>query len=238
MELSLRMKQVAGMVDPCQVVADIGCDHGYISIYLVEQGIAGHVIAMDVRTGPLSKAREHIMKKGLTDQIQCRLSDGMEGLEVGEADTVIAAGMGGPLIIRILERGIEKGQKIKTFVLQPQSEIPEVRRYLHRIGYEIVQEHMLYEDGKYYTVIKAGRQEPVRWEEVGYRYGKLLLEEQSPVLYQYLQKEYQQMADLMKELQRQNTEKAKKRFRELALCLEWNREAQEYYETTNNYELV
>lgn len=238
MELSLRMKQVADMVEPCRMIADVGCDHGYVSIYLIDQGIAEGAIAMDIRPGPLSRARENVARKGLQNRIQCRLSDGLESLKDGEADTVIIAGMGGPLMIGIIDRGMKRGQKIKTLVLQPQSEIPEVRRYLHSVGYELVQEHMLYEDGKYYTVMKAIKQEPVSWKPVEYEYGKCLLKEQSEVLYQYLRKEYQQLLDLRSELQKQNTEKAQKRFQELSVQLEWNGEAQKYYEVTNDYELV
>lgn len=238
MELSLRMKQVADMVEPCRVIADVGCDHGYVSIYLIEQDIAESAIAMDIRPGPLARARENVARKGMQNQIQCRLSDGLEGLNIGEADTIIIAGMGGPLMIGILERGLAKGQRINTLVLQPQSEIPEVRRYLHSVGYELVQEHMLYEDGKYYTVMKAKQQRPVLWNPVEYEYGKYLLKERSEVLYQYLRKEHQQLMDLKAKLKKQNTEKAQKRFQELSVCLEWNREAQKYYEVTNNYELV
>lgn len=238
MELSLRMKQVADMVEPCHIVADVGCDHGYVSIYLVQQGIAENAIAMDVHPGPLSRARENVVRKRLQNRIQCRLSDGLEALKDGEADTVVIAGMGGPLMTGIIERGIKRGLKIKTFVLQPQSEIPGVRRYLHSVGYELVREHMLYEDGKYYTIMKAKEQKPEVWNPVEYEYGKYLLREQSTVLYQYLRKEYQQLTDLKVKLEEQNTEKAQKRFQELSVCLEWNGEAQKYYEVTNDYELV
>lgn len=78
MELSLRMEQVVAMAETCSAAADIGCDHGYVSIELIRRKIAGTVIAMDVRQGPLSRAQEHIEREHLTGQIQCRLSDGLE----------------------------------------------------------------------------------------------------------------------------------------------------------------
>lgn len=238
MELSFRMKQVADMVEPCHTAADIGCDHGYVSIYLIEQGIVERMIAMDVRSGPLSRARANVCQKQMQERIQCRLSDGLDGLEAGEADTIVIAGMGGPLMIGILERGTEKRLGTETLVLQPQSDIPEVRRYLHRIGYEPVQEEMLCEDGKYYTVIKAKRQEPRKWNAMEYQYGKCLLEKRSQVLYQYLKKEYQQLEKLMEELQQQKTDKTRERVRELSVRWTWNREAQECYEIENNHELA
>lgn len=232
------MKQVADMVEPCNTAADVGCDHGYVSIYLAEQGIVNHMIAMDVRTGPLSRARTNVAQRQMQDRIQCRLSDGLEGLAAGEADIIVMAGMGGPLMIDILERGREKYRGTKSLVLQPQSDIPEVRRYLHRIGWEIVQEEMLYEDGKYYTVLKAKHQEPEHWNPAEYQYGKRLLRKQAPVLRQYLEKEQLQLEELLDKLQEQKTEKAIARIQVLDRQLEWNREARKFYEVANDYELA
>lgn len=242
MGLSLRMQRVADMVEPCERVADIGCDHGYVSIYLVEQGIAGHVLAMDVRKGPLSRAEANIRQKQLQTRIECRLSDGLERLQPGEADTILLAGMGGPLMIDILTKGSNKRLGTETLILQPQSDIPEVRRYLHRIGYEITAEDMLQEDGKYYTVMKAKLSDSDTatdklWSDAEEQYGKLLLEEQSPVLKQYLEREERQLTQLQEQLNHQATEKVNQRLAELQELLKWNREAQEYYEIKKHHEL-
>ena len=94
------MQANADMVSTGGVVADIGCDHGYLSIYLLESGKKDRAIAMDVRPGPLSSAEENIRLAGLSDSIELRLSDGLEKLSIGEADTVVIAGMGGPLMER------------------------------------------------------------------------------------------------------------------------------------------
>lgn len=246
MGLSLRMQRVADMVEPCERVADIGCDHGYVSIYLVEQGIVGHVLAMDVRKGPLSRAEANIRQKQLQTRIECRLSDGLERLQPGEADTILLAGMGGLLMIDILTKGSNKRLGTETLILQPQSDIPEVRRYLHRIGYEITAEDMLQEDGKYYTVMKAkpsasdtatDADTDKLWSEAEEQYGKLLLEEQSPVLKQYLEREERQLTQLQEQLNHQATEKANQRLAELQELLKWNREAQGYYEIKKHHEL-
>ena len=113
MELSRRLAAVAGMVTKGNVVCDVGCDHGYVSIYLVQEGISPHVIAMDVREGPLSHAKEHIRMYGLCNYIETRLSDGVEKLEMGEADTLILAGMGGRLMEAIITRGIAKVEPVE-----------------------------------------------------------------------------------------------------------------------------
>ncbi len=154
-ELSLRLKTIADMVSRGSCVADVGCDHGFVSIYLYEQGISPKVYAMDLRSGPLSRAREHIEQRGYTTYIETRLSDGVEALRMGEADALICAGMGGRLMAKILTEGYDKIICMKELILQPQSELAYFRSFLREKGLEIVEEDMVFEDGKYYPIIKA-----------------------------------------------------------------------------------
>lgn len=213
MKLTDRLAAVASMVSRGNVTADVGCDHGYVSIWLAENGICPRVIAMDVRKGPLSAAKEHIEKCGLAGYIETRLSDGVEALTPGEADTLLAAGMGGKLMVKILEEGKEKVRRMKELVLQPQSEVSMVRRYLREQGYAIMEEEMVLEDGKYYPMFcalteKGLAEAGVRCDGDGYAgeadgqeksaegkqelydtYGKLLLQRRHPVLKSFLEKE-------------------------------------------------
>ncbi len=155
--LSKRLRTVAGMVTKGNRVCDVGCDHGFVSIYLVQQGISPKVLAMDLREGPLRAAKEHVAAYGLEEQIETRLSDGLHNYEAGEADTLICAGMGGGLMTRILQAEREKTASFRELVLQPQSEIEKFRRFLRENGYRILDEEMVEEDGKFYQVIRAGR---------------------------------------------------------------------------------
>ncbi|WP_281532059.1 tRNA (adenine(22)-N(1))-methyltransferase [Anaerocolumna aminovalerica] len=155
MQLSKRLQAVADSVTKGNRVADVGCDHAYISIYLISQNIAPSVIAMDVNKGPLERGQENIKRLGLGGQIETRLSDGLYKLNPGEADTILIAGMGGALTVRILEEGLASVKKCRELVLQPQSELAFVRKFLEQIEFEIVAEQMLIDDGKYYTIIKA-----------------------------------------------------------------------------------
>ena len=155
MKLSGRMEAVAAMVSPVGILADIGTDHGYVPVALVERGIAGRAIAADVRPGPLSRAQQTIARAGLGQQISTRLSDGLCAFAPGEMDAIVIAGMGGALVIRILKDGRRVAHSANQIVLQPQSEIAGVRRFLMQDGYVILDEEMVCEDGKYYTVIKA-----------------------------------------------------------------------------------
>ena len=105
MQLSLRLSAIADLVTEGNRLVDVGCDHGYLPVYLIQQKKIPSAIAMDVRKGPLSRAQEHIRQYGLEEYIQTRLSDGLEGLKAGEGDTLVIAGMGGPLMERILTDG-------------------------------------------------------------------------------------------------------------------------------------
>lgn len=162
MNLSKRLRMVADCVTKGNVVADVGCDHAYISIYLVEKKVAPRTIALDVNEGPLLRAQENILSYGFENLITTRLSDGLHKLKPKEADSIIIAGMGGPLMIKILEEGSECVKAAKELILQPQSEIWRVREYLHNLNFEITKEDMCIDEGKYYTVLYAS-QPHQRW---------------------------------------------------------------------------
>lgn len=188
-ELSKRLSAVAEMVTAGMRLADVGTDHGYVPIYLVSRGLIPSAIAMDIKEGPLERARAHISAEGLEDRIITRLSDGLKSLKNNEVDAMIAAGMGGGLVIRILSEGCGDAKGIVEYILQPQSEIKKVRQYLCGSGYRIVQENIVLEDGKYYPMMKAvrGRSEP--YSEAELEYGKLLLMDRHPVLKKFLERE-------------------------------------------------
>lgn len=225
MKLSKRLELVASFVKEGSTVADLGTDHGYIPIVLVERGVAGGAIAMDVRTGPLLRAREHIRLHGLEDRIETRLSDGARLLEPGEADTVVIAGMGGELVIHILEEGRHLWNSVDQWVLSPQSELWKVRRFLKEQGFLISREGMVEEDGKYYTVMEAVRGEMGEMTRAQLLYGKCLIQDKNPVLGDFLRKEEKQMKTIRGRLANQRSKAAARRLRELKWELLWVKEA-------------
>ena len=165
--LSERMSMVAGMVPQGVVLCDVGCDHGFVSIELVREKVCPRVIASDVRPGPLARAKEHVEQAGLSDQIALRLADGLSGLEAGEADCFLAAGMGGRVMIRFLTERLELVRTMRCFILQPQSELQAVRAFLRQQGFVLQAEDMVYEEGKYYTAMRAGAAVPGGQPETG-----------------------------------------------------------------------
>ena len=229
--VSKRMETVISMVTKGNKVADIGTDHGYVPIALIQRGIAPQAIAMDVRKGPLQKAKENRMAYQMEERIEIRLSDGLQQLKAGEVDTIIIAGMGGVLIARILKEGETIVQSVKELIVQPQSEIYKVRKQLHELGFQIVKEEMLIEEGKYYTVMKAVAGRQTYKDEVEYFYGKLLLEERNPILYQWLEKEYCTTKELYKKIEYVDSPAAIIRKEELLHTLELIKGGIAYYES-------
>lgn len=150
--ISERLKCVAGLVNKGARVADIGTDHAYLPIYLVQNGISNKVYACDVRKEPLRRAKLHIDEYGLSDKITTQLCDGLKGINKGDVDTVTICGMGGKLMKNILKAGIDKLGDNTQLVLSAQSELRDFRKYLLETGIDIKSEHMLLEDGKYYFI--------------------------------------------------------------------------------------
>ena len=229
-QLSKRLQSVLALAEPVKTVADVGCDHGYVAISLIQQHKASRVIAMDVRKGPLDRAKGHIIQYGMKEFITTRLSDGVEALSPGEADGLICAGMGGKLMVGILERGAAVIEQMQELILQPQSELSFVREWLRNHAFSIDEECMVCEDNKFYPMFRvkpekmlaerdsektiaekiteetinrlasAGMKKTATQQRVEDRYGPLLLQRQDPVLYRFLQKEREVYTTILQEL--------------------------------------
>ena len=220
MQLSQRLSSVASMVTAGNCLADVGTDHGYVPIYLYERNIIPRAIAMDVNKGPLERAALHIAESGMKEAIETRLSAGLTALKPGEADSVVIAGMGGPLIIRILSAHPEVTESLKELILQPQSEISEVRIWLYEQGYEIVEEHMVFEDGKYYPMFMALKNpEAEKLTDLEYKYGKISVLGEPEVLRAYLVREIANKQNILQKLNEETTEKSKGRAVEIKALL-------------------
>ncbi len=230
---------LADMVTLGNRVADVGCDHGFLSIYLVQNGISPRVLAMDVRQGPLAAAEAHIGACGLGAYIGTRLSDGLKAFDAGEAETLVCAGMGGRLMQKILSDSMEKAKGFRELILQPQSELREFRAFLRRQGFLVEAENAVCEEGKYYFAMKAvyaGASEAERdlqtacdgradltdeGKDVQRRqglfdeYGELLLRQRHPVLGQYLRFRRELAQRLADKLSEEKTETAAVRLEEI-----------------------
>lgn len=200
---------LCGMVKKGSRLVDVGCDHGFVPIFLVQNGVCPHVLAMDVRIGPLSRAQEHISEYGLDEYIETRLSDGLDKYIRGEADALICAGMGGKLMLRILMDAGEKTEDFSELILQPQSDLFEFRYKLRTNGYYIADEEMVLEGGKYYFLMKAIHaavedakasaviaDHGISMEELYDRYGEWNIKKKSPILARFLNESLESKTEL------------------------------------------
>ncbi len=196
----------AHLLAPGRRVADVGCDHAHTSIYLAQNRLASRVLALDVNDGPLAAARENVSRYGLGAMVEVRKSDGLKAVSVGEVDAVLIGGLGGRLMIRILEDGERVAKEACELALQPQSDIPMVRRYLHSGGYHIMEDVIRKEEGKYYAALKAvpARGTGDRVEEyecdAHYWYGKIPLIEGGATVKEFLEYERRTYSQIRKRL--------------------------------------
>lgn len=168
--ISARLMMAADMVRSGVVVADIGTDHAYLPSYLVASGVSPRAIACDLRRKPLDNARETVERYGLSEKIELRLSDGLDALSPGEAQDIILAGMGGTLISQILERAGWIRDKNTHLILQPMTHAEDVRLFLCRSGFEILEERVCEDDGRIYIAICAAFSGAERTTPDGYEF--------------------------------------------------------------------
>lgn len=232
--LSDRLRAAVHMVTAGNRVCDVGCDHGFVPIYLIEQGISPRVLAMDVGRGPLDAARAHISERRLESKIETRLSDGLHNYNIGEADTLICAGMGGRLMMRILTDDSDKTESFHELILQPQSELEQFRAWLRGRGYRITHENMIEEDGKFYPMMRVethlhgtpdnnscNLMDDTELCKLTDRYGPFLLAHRNSTLEAYLKREeriYEEILDNLK-VQGLSDEKRKNRYEEVQVLL-------------------
>ena len=237
-KISNRLTTAAALVSQGYTLADVGTDHGYIPIYLLQQKKIPSAIAMDINEGPLERAKEHIALYGLQAYIQTRLSDGVAALKPGEVEAVLIAGMGGGLVMHILKDGEKVCQSAKELILQPQSEIEHVREFLREKGYTILAEDMVYEDGKFYPMMKVqyqgeneNAQKASEVLKLSDLYGGLLLQNRHPVLKTFLEKEKLIYTGIKENLAKQpESEKIRMRLAEVEDILHYNELALQFYE--------
>ena len=205
MKLSRRLGAVAAMVPAGSAVYDVGTDHAYIPIALIEEGRIPCAVASDIGAGPIRRAEEHIAEHGLSDRIRTVRCDGVPDEPV--EGTLVLAGMGGILMSRILEAARGRLEDVRVIVGEPQSDLDRYRRTLCGLGYRIDDEAFLKEDGKYYSVIRAVRSgaadqpavneaadqpavsETADLTEAELLYGPVLIKKKDPLFIQYLREQ-------------------------------------------------
>ncbi len=206
MELSKRLMKIASYVNYCEAIADIGTDHGYIPIYLVKNNKCNSAIASDINKGPIEKASTNIRFEGLSEKIKCLLGGGLKPLKVGEVNGVIIAGMGGNLIRDIILEDIEKVKLYDFLILQPAQNPEVLRNFLYNNNFEILNEDLILDDGKFYELFKVKYNENAKKinvkDEISYEISSILLESNNSLVNDYIKskiKKYENIITYIKD---------------------------------------
>lgn len=210
-----RLRQVAAFVPPASRVADIGTDHGYLSIALVRDGRAVRMIAADKNEGPLEAARRTVTETGLAKKIELRLGDGLAVLAPGEVDVVILAGMGGELMAAILDAQPTIVDELHTLILQPMTDGDVLRRCLYGHGWHIEREALAETDGRIYEVICAVQGRKDCPAEIELDLGPCILQEQPPLFQVYLEGRIEKLDRIRRGMETSARARWSSRYREI-----------------------
>lgn len=204
--ISKRLELVASFVPQGAILLDVGSDHAYLPIELVERRKIESAIAGEVVEGPYQSAVKNVEAHGLEEKIQVRLANGLAAFEEEDRVSVITiAGMGGRLIARILEEGLGKLANVERLILQPNNREDDLRIWLQDHGFQIVAESILEEAGKFYEilVVEAGQ---MKLSASDVRFGPFLSKEVSPVFVQKWQKEAEKLEFALGQIPEKNLE--------------------------------
>ncbi|WP_430882944.1 tRNA (adenine(22)-N(1))-methyltransferase [Fusibacter sp. JL216-2] len=215
MKLTPRLKTIADLVPKGTIVGDVGSDHGYVPIYLVENDICERAIASDINEGPTENARQAVSEADLTEKIDVRHGGGLLPYEVGEIETVIIAGMGGLLIRDILLERPEMTESIKTFVLQPMVAQDELRMWLSQNGFKIVDEKLSQEAHRMYEILVVEHGQMTIEDPLSYEIGIKLLKENDPLSQVFIDKKIKQTSEIIRGLEASKTPEVKVKLPEL-----------------------
>lgn len=222
-KLSRRLSVILAMTPGGKLVADVGTDHGYLPIALVEEGKYEAALAMDINDGPLCRAQANIRGRRLEKRIRTVQSDGLEAIAAGVPetmfprliagmpDTIVIAGMGAALMERIVEKDRAVIEGAKTCLFSPHTDISGFRHFLLDMGFVLMDEEMCEEDGQFYTVFlcrpprkqekdRASNGKQNLFDPVEEAYGSILIRKKSSVLIRYLERDIQKRTDLIKRL--------------------------------------
>jgi tRNA (adenine22-N1)-methyltransferase len=183
--LSKRLFEISKYVENGSMVADIGCDHALLSIFLVEEQIAAHCIASDINQGPINNAKSNIAQKNLNHLITTRLGPGLETIKKGEANVCIISGMGGTLIKDILNQSNELFLSFDVVITQANNANYQLRKFMSESGFIIEDESLVEENEIIYEVIKFSKGN-LLYSDIELKYGPILLKRKGDLFKKYI----------------------------------------------------
>lgn len=212
--ISKRLRYIIDITDNFNVIADIGTDHGYVAVGLLQEKKTHKVISSDISSNSLQKAIDYVKSNYLEDKIDTRVGSGLSVLQADEADAIIIAGMGGVLISKILEDDYDNkfSKKSPTLILQPVQQASNLRYYLYENNFDIIDEHYIDDMGKYYHIMIAKKytQKSKNYmslqknKDVFLEYGILNISKKNQLIKNTLQSQIEKNKTLLKKLKDNN----------------------------------
>ncbi len=184
-----RLEEIINLVEDNSIVADIGTDHGIVPYELIKSNKAKKVIASDISEKSLDKLREKLDYLDEPEKIILNVSDGLDNLNEYQVDTIIISGMGGNLIVDILNKNIDVTKSANCLILGANNSLSVLRKFLHDNSFEIIEEVDLFENDKYYQIIKVKVGKQLFSNDYEYEFGKFLIDNKSENLKQYIQQQ-------------------------------------------------
>lgn len=177
MLVSKRIKEICKFIDCCDILGDVGCDHGYIGLYSLENKLCNGVIATDISKDSLKKAMFNVKGSKFTNCISFRVGPGLKVFKKDEINVAVIAGMGGNLIRDIIEDSLDIFKDMDYLVLQPVQNVEVVRKYIYEKGYNLIEEKVIYDEEKYYPIIKVsyGENEKKSFSDIVYELGEKVI---------------------------------------------------------------
>lgn len=212
--LDARLSSVVRLLGRENIVVDVGCDHGYVANYLVENGLSKLVYATDISEPSLNKNKEFAYSRGNEDKVISVLGNGLIPLVGKNFDAVVIAGMGGELIINILESAYEV-IKDKTLILQPMNSRRDLRIYLDKRGFIIEKEDLVKDDDKFYEIIKVNPKAITYEVKSDYYFGESLIRDKDSLLIEYIKELINKNYSFIEMAKKSEKNKAKERIRKL-----------------------
>ncbi len=194
MELSNRLEAIYELIDLSDSLADVGCDHGYLSIKIALGKKAKKIYATDIREGPLNIAKKNFISNSVSDKIIPLLGDGLKPLSE-PVETIVIAGMGGHTMIDILTDSGEVVSQSKTLILSPHKDVKAVREFVSGIGFIIKDELIIKDNDKYYFILKC--EKGICTEGVDFGYSNILIRKKDATYYEYLTKKIRSLVKVM-----------------------------------------
>lgn len=197
LKLSKRLTSLALFCSNYKKIADIGCDHGLLSLFLAENYKA-IVTASDVLEPAISRLKNRVKEMSLQDKVTVLVSDGLTHL-TDDFEAVVISGMGARKMIELFDKEQDKFLKIKTYILSPHQDTALLRTYMHQKGYYLLDEVMIYEDKKYYPILKFQKGK-ASCRKIELKYGPIFLKKREAVFISYLKALKEKKEQVLKEL--------------------------------------